>query len=328
MENQEVSSRALSPRTGLGGLVGKSIPMQQLYELIAKISKTTVPVLIQGETGTGKELVARHIHFMGSHQERPFVPVDCSAMPSTMVESQLFGHVKGAFTGADPPGLLQAADGGTIFLDEVSQLSVISLEKLLRALQEKEMRPVGSSEPIPIDVRVIAATKQNLRTGVRNRTFRQDLFSRFNATQIKLVPLRERKIDIALLVAHFLKIFSNPRRRIRTITDDALRQLMAHQWPGNVRELENVIECALALGSGKILTVKELVSIPETPSSQRAHAKTELIPLTELEKRAVIHALKETKGDKPAAARLLGIQPTALYRQFKSYQESAKRNET
>jgi DNA-binding NtrC family response regulator len=186
------------------------------------------------------------------------------------------------------------------------------------------MRPVGSNQRIPIDVRVIAATKQSLGAGARSRTFRQDLFSRFNATQIKLAPLRERKIDIALLVAHFLKIFSNPRRRVRTMTNDALRRLMAHEWPGNVRELESVVECALALGSGKILTAKELVSIPDTPVSQRIPVKNELIPLTELENCAVIHALKQTGGNKPAAARLLGIRTTALYRQFKSCEQSGK----
>jgi DNA-binding NtrC family response regulator len=329
-DRANLSRTAPTSKTGFGGLVGKSVPMQQLYELVAKVSQTTAPILIQGETGTGKELVARHIHFMGLHQERPFVPVDCSAMTPAMVESELFGHAKGAYAGAGAaePGLLQAVDGGTIFLDEVSQLSVISLEKLLRTLQEKEMRPVGSSERIPIDVRVIAATKQAFGARAPAKTFRQDLFSRFDAIQITLVPLRERKIDIALLVAHFLKIFSNPSRRVRKITDDALRRLMAYEWPGNVRELENVIECALALGSGTILTVKELVSIPDIPSSRRAPLKNALIPLTELEKRAVVHALEETGGNKPAAARLLGIEPTALSRQFKSYQETAKRNET
>ena len=195
-----LSRAALSCQAGVGGLIGQSAPMHHLYELIRKVSQSTSPVLVIGDTGTGKELVARAIHFKGLRREKAFVPVDCSALTPTLVESELFGHIKGAFTGADHSkrGLLQTAQEGTIFLDEIGELPLFLQAKLLRALQEKEIRPVGSTEGIQIDVRVIAATNRDLDAGVRRGTFRQDLYFRLNVVQIRLPALRERKVDMGL----------------------------------------------------------------------------------------------------------------------------------
>jgi two-component system response regulator HydG len=255
------------------------------------------------------------------HHEKVFVPVDCAALTPTLVESELFGHIKGAFTGADRSklGLLQAADGGTIFLDEIGELPMFLQAKLLRSLQEKEIRPVGSTERIPINVRVVAATNRDLEAAVRAGTFRQDLFYRLNIVQIKLPALRERKIDIPILVAHFLEKFSDPLQQVRAIADDTLRRLMAYDWPGNVRELQNAVESAVASSSNSVLTVDDLASVPNGASSHGVPDMNELIPLAELERRAVMHALGETGGDKLAAARLLGIGKTTLYRKLKEY---------
>ena len=322
MEDHANLSRAvMSCELGFAGLIGKSVQMLRLYELIEKVSQSTSPVLLLGDTGTGKELVARSIHFNGLRREKALVPVDCSALTPTLVESELFGYVKGAFTGADhsKPGLLQAANEGTLFLDEVGELPMFLQAKLLRTLQEKEIRPVGSTERIPINVRVIAATNRDLEAGVRAGTFRQDLYFRLNVVQIKLPALRERKVDIPLLVSYFLDKFSDPLQLVRTISDGALRRLMAYDWPGNVRELENAIECALALGSDSVLTADDLASVPHQASAPHDPDSNELVPLAEIERRAVLHALRETGGDKLAAARLLGIGKTTLYRKLKDY---------
>lgn len=320
-DHANLSRAALLSEPGFGGLIGESAPMRRLYELIGKVSQSTSPVLLLGETGSGKELVARAIHFTGLRREKALVPVDCSALTPTLVESELFGHVKGAFTGAhlSKRGLLQAANEGTIFLDEIGELPMFLQAKLLRVLQEKEIRPVGSTERIPIDVRVIAATNRDLETGVRAGTFRQDLYFRLNVVQIRLPALRERKVDIPLLVAYFLKNFSDPVQPVRAISDGALRVLMAHDWPGNVRELENAIESAVALSSDSVLTADDLASIPNCASARSLPDSNELIPLEEIERRAILHALRETGGDKLAAARLLGIGKTTMYRKLKLY---------
>jgi DNA-binding NtrC family response regulator len=316
-----LSRAALSGPAGSGELIGQSAPMQLLYELLGKVGQGTSPVLVIGETGTGKELVARAIHFRGLRREKAFVPVDCSALTATLVESELFGHVKGAFTGADysKRGLLQTAHEGTIFLDEVGELPMVLQAKFLRALQEKEIRPVGSTERIPIAVRVIAATNRDLEAEVQAGRFRQDLYFRLNVVQITLPALRERKVDIPLLVAHFLDKFCPPLQLVRAISDDALRRLMAYDWPGNVRELENAIECALALSSDSVLTADHLASVPNGASVGSLPDGNELLPLAEMERRAVLHALRETGGDKLAAATLLGMGKTTLYRKLKEY---------
>ena len=323
-DHANLSGVALSNRAVFGCLVGESTPMRRLYGLIESVSQSTSAVLLLGETGTGKELVARCIHFQGTRHGNPFAPIDCTALTSTLVESELFGCVRGAFTGADHSrqGLLQAANGGTIFLDEIGELPWHLQAKLLRALQEKEIRPVGSTGQIPLDVRVIAATNRELEKDVRAGTFRQDLFYRLNVIQIRVPPLRERKIDIPLLVTHFLEELADPLQPVRAISDDALQLLSAHEWPGNVRELRNAIERAVALSSGNTLTVDDFAPVPSSGSCDSRLPTDELVPLAEMERRAILHALHQTGGDKQAASRLLGIGKTTLYRKLHEYERN------
>ncbi len=321
-QENRVLREQLRSRPGFGGLVGVSLKMQRVYKMIEKVSQHGYPVLILGESGTGKELVARSIHYSGPRRQKPFVPVDCSALVPTLIESELFGYVKGAFTGAmhTKQGLLESADEGTLFLDEIGDLPVDLQAKLLRALQEREVKPVGATERIAINVRVIAATNRDLESAIRGGTFRQDLYFRLNVVSIKLPALRERKSDIPLLVNFFLEKFSDAHRPVRTISEDAMRRLMAYDWPGNVRELENAIERAVALGSGPILHVGDLPSNLQYTSAEHLPENDELVPLEELERRAIFRALRETGGDKLAAARLLGIGKTTLYRKLKQYE--------
>jgi DNA-binding NtrC family response regulator len=317
----------LRTRPGFGGLIGVSMKMQRVYKMIEKVSQHEYPVLVLGESGTGKELVARSIHFLGPRKDRPFAPVDCSALVPTLIESELFGYVKGAFTGAmqAKQGLLEAAQGGTLFLDEIGDMPVDLQAKLLRALQEREVKPVGSTERRHINVRIIAATNRDLENAIRTGTFRQDLYFRLNVVQIKLPPLRDRKSDIPILVTAFLEKFSDPQGPVRTIAEDAMRRLIAYDWPGNVRELENAIERAVALGSGPILHVGDLPSNLQYPTTERTPEKDEILPLEELERRAILRTLRETGGDKLSTARMLGIGKTTLYRKLKQYHmESAE----
>jgi DNA-binding NtrC family response regulator len=315
----------LRTRPGFGGLIGLSQKMQRVYRLIEKVSQHNYPVLILGESGTGKELVARSIHFSGQRRNRPFVPVDCSALVPTLIESELFGYIKGAFTGAvhSKQGLMEVAGNGTLFLDEIGDLPVDLQAKLLRALQEKEVRPVGSTDRVSIEMRVIAATNRDLDAAVRQGQFRQDLFFRLNVVQIKMPPLRERKGDIPLLVNSFLEKFSDENGDSRKISEDAMARLIAYDWPGNVRELENAIERAVALGSGPILHAGDLPTNLQHGAPERMHQADELLPLDELERLAILRALREAGGDKLAAARLLGIGKTTLYRKLKQYDAQA-----
>jgi DNA-binding NtrC family response regulator len=319
-ENQLLREQ-LRTRPGFGGIIGVSERMQRVYKTIQKVSQHEYPVLILGESGTGKELVARSVHYSGARKDRTFVPVDCSSLVPTLIESELFGYVKGAFTGAlhGKQGLLEAANGGTLFLDEIGEMPVDLQSKLLRVLQEREVKPVGSTERRRIDVRIIAATNRDLEVGIKSGNFRQDLYFRLNVVQITLPALRERKSDIPLLVTSFLDKFCDPQRPARTISEDAMRRLISYDWPGNVRELENAIERAVALGSGPILHVGDLPSSLQYPTSERAPEKDELLPLEELERRAILRTLRQTTGDKLAAARILGIGKTTLYRKLKQY---------
>src|ERR1700676_623721 len=319
-ENQLLREQ-LRTRPGFGGLIGLSERMQRVYKTIQKVSQHEYAVLILGESGTGKELVAKSVHYSGARKDRTFVPVDCSSLVPTLIESELFGYVKGAFTGAlhGKQGLLEAANGGTLFLDEIGEMPVDLQSKLLRVLQEREVKPVGSTERRRIDVRIIAATNRDLEVGIKSGNFRQDLYFRLNVVQIKLPALCERKSDIPLLVTSFLDKFSDPQRPARTISDDAMRRLIAYDWPGNVRELENAIERAVALGSGPILHVGDLPSSLQYPTTERAPEKDEILPLEELERRAILRTLRETGGDKLSAARMLGIGKTTLYRKLKQY---------
>jgi DNA-binding NtrC family response regulator len=323
MDNENrVLREQLRTRQDFGGLIGFSQKMQRVYKLIEKVSKHNYPVLVLGESGTGKELVARSIHYLGSRRNKPFVPVDCSALTPTLIESELFGYVKGAFTGAvqNKQGLLEVADSGSLFLDEIGDLPVDLQAKLLRALQEREIKPVGSTERVTISARVIAATNRDLEGAVRNGSFRQDLYFRLNVVQIKLPPLRERKTDIPLLVNAFLEKFTQAGVRVHTISSDAMARLIAYDWPGNVRELENAIERGVALSSGPILQIADLPSNLQFGTSDRFPDKDEVLPLDELERRAILRALRESGGDKLAAARLLGIGKTTLYRKLKQYE--------
>ena len=320
-QENRVLREQLRTRPGFGELIGTSQKMNRVYRLVEKVSHHSYPVLVLGESGTGKELVARSIHYLGERRNKPFVPVDCSALVPTLIESELFGYVKGAFTGAvhSKQGLLESAGGGTLFLDEIGDLPIDLQAKLLRALQEHEVKPVGSTERVSISARIIAATHRDLESSVRAGTFRQDLFFRLNVVQIKLPPLRERKNDIPLLVNAFLEKFSDGHERARTIAEDAVARLLAYDWPGNVRELENAVERAVALGSGPILHVGDLPSNLQYGTQERLPDKDEFLPLDELERRAILRALREAGGDKLAAARLLGIGKTTLYRKLKQY---------
>jgi DNA-binding NtrC family response regulator len=311
----------LGSRPGFGILVGVSPRMQQVYHLIEKVSRSLTPVLILGETGTGKELVARSIHFHGPRKHGPFVPVDCTGLVSTLVESELFGYVKGAFTGASQPkrGLIEAASGGTLFLDEIGELPMEMQAKLLRVLQEREVRPVGATSTIPVDVRVVAATNRDLQKEVDQGRFRQDLFYRLSVVPIRMPPLRERKSDIPLIVNHFLERYTVDGRPSPVFSEDAMTRLVSYDWPGNVRELENAISRALALNSGPLLHIGDLPTNLQSPAPARLPLDDEQITLAELERRAIFRALQKTRGDKLAAARQLGIGKTTLYRKLKEY---------
>ncbi len=320
-ENRMLREQLHHGQPGFGKLIGLSPKMQKVYKTIEKAAGHEYPVLVLGESGTGKELIARSLHMMGPRKDGPFVPVDCSSLVPTLIESELFGYVRGAFTGAmqSKQGLLETANGGTVFLDEIGDMPPDLQARLLRALQEREIKPVGSTDRKRINVRVVAATNRDLEAAIRSGTFRQDLYFRLNVVQIKLPPLRDRKSDIPLLVTAFLEKYSPPEEPVRTISVDTMRRLMAHDWPGNVRELENAIERGVAMSAGPVVHVADLPSNLQYPSSDRAPQRDELLPLEELERRAILRTLRETGGDKLATARMLGIGKTTLYRKLKQY---------
>ncbi len=322
-ENRVLREKVRS-RLGFGNIVGHAPEMEKLYRMIAKVARSTHPVLIIGESGTGKELVARSIHYSGPYRDKPFIPVDCGSLVPTLIESELFGYVKGAFTGAvrSKDGLLAVAEGGTVFLDEISELPVDLQAKLLRALQEKEIRPVGSTRRIPINVRILAASNRNLEQAVEEGKFRKDLYFRLNVVALKLPPLRERKQDIPVLVSYFLDKLAGIGGKARTVSDEALKVMLAYDWPGNVRELENALERAGALSSGPLIQVADLptaIQNCQTPATIPLTMTGKIIPMGELEKQAILSAIAQLNGDKLMAARLLGIGKTTLYRKLKEY---------
>jgi len=322
-ENRMLREKIKS-KQGFGGIVGRATEMEKLYRIIAKAAQSTHPVLILGESGTGKELVARSIHFSGPFREKPFIPVDCGSLVPTLIESELFGYVKGAFTGAvqAKDGLLAIAEGGTVFLDEVGELPIDLQAKLLRAIQEKEIRPVGSTKRISINVRILAATNRDLEQGVAQGAFRRDLYFRLNVLTLRIPSLRERREDIPLLVGHFLERMARSSGRERTLSDEALKALLAYDWPGNVRELENCLERACALTSGPMI---QLVDLPSSIHGRNGNGKilgesqSKILPMAELEKQAILNTITQLNGDKLMAARLLGIGKTTLYRKLKEY---------
>ena len=305
-------------------LVGATPGMQKVFQLIEKVSKNRSTVLIEGDSGTGKELIARAIHFNGPWADKPFLPVDCSAIPANLVESELFGHEKGSFTGVDysKKGLFRLAEGGTVFLDEIGELPQDVQPKLLRALQEREVKPVGGSKYIPIDVRIIAATNQNLELAISEGRFREDLFYRLNVVQIVVPPLRERRDDIPLLIQHFIEKYrkKQEKSKIRRISPEALQVLMLYHWPGNVRELENIIERTFALEGNEAIQISDLPDylIQQVPKEVPSMGTT-LRSLQEIEKEAIDRTLRAVNGDKNRAAKVLKIDRTTLYRKMKRY---------
>jgi DNA-binding NtrC family response regulator len=319
---------------GLGAMIGRSGEMEKLYRILSKVAQSTHPVLILGESGTGKELVAHTIHAYGPNPQKPFLPVDCGSLVPTLIESELFGYVKGAFTGANrsKDGLLVSAEGGTVFLDEIGELSLDLQAKLLRALQEKEVRPVGATHRVPIKARIVAATNRDLAAMVERGSFRKDLFYRLNVVNLRLPSLRDRRGDVPLLAAHFLDRISREHGVKFTLSDEALRTMMGYDWPGNVRELENSVERACALSSGPILHLGDLptqlqqqglearrVAVSAGEAGQQDGAAPGVATLADLERQAILGAIRTLNGDKRQAAKLLGIGKTTLYRKLKEY---------
>ena len=327
VENQFLRDR-VSTEMELNGIVGSSTKIQDVLRMVARLKDTRTPVLITGESGTGKELVARAIHYRGLFAKRPFVAVDCGALVPTLIESELFGYEKGAFTGAhkSKEGLFQTANGGTIFLDEIGELPLEMQAKLLRVLQEKEVRPVGSNQKVKVDVRVIAATNRDLEAAYKEGTFRKDLYFRLNVVTLHLPALRERKSDIPTLVHYFLDKFA-PGRMI-TISPAAMKVMLQYDWPGNVRELDNAVERAVALGSQDILEEHDLP--PAVREGREAQPETETVAATakpaasdtdleELERVTIQRVFEQVNGDKVRAGKMLGISRATLYRKLKRY---------
>jgi two-component system response regulator AtoC len=315
----------VSTDENLDGIIGASSGMQDVLRMISRLKDTRTPVLISGESGTGKELVARAIHFRGVLAQMNFLAVDCGALVPTLMESELFGYEKGAFTGAmkSKAGLFQAANGGTIFLDEIGELPLEMQAKLLRVLQEKEVRPVGSNERITVDVRVIAATNRDLEAAYREGTFRKDLYFRLNVVTVHLPPLRERRSDIPTLVHHFLNRYA-PTASMQ-VTPAAMKSLLQYDWPGNVRELENCIARAITLGDQQVMDVKDLppairteqpASMEMTPQDAASLSTT---ALAEMEKMTILRVFEQAHGDKALAGKMLGISRATLYRKLKRY---------
>ncbi len=303
-------------------LIGSSAAMQRVKDVIGKVAVTDSPVLVEGESGTGKELVAAAIHRLSARSKGPFIPVNCSAIPRDLLESEFFGHVRGAFSGAvsDALGLFRGAHDGTIFLDEIAELPPELQVKLLRVLQEMQVRPVGSTKAFPVDVRVIAATNRNLEQAMKSGSFRQDLFYRLNVIRITLSPLRDRRDDMPALVNHFIRRFNKRfRRDVRGITPDALAALAAYDFPGNVRELENLIERAYAMGTREHITLADLPSLSSRPTLTPAIDTKSVPTLAEVEKDLILRALAVHNNDKEEAARALGISRRTIYRRLKEY---------
>ncbi|HEX8764375.1 MAG TPA: sigma-54 dependent transcriptional regulator [Candidatus Acidoferrum sp.] len=323
-ENEFLRER-VTTEDKLDGIIGTSAHIQDVLRMISRLKDTRTPVLISGESGTGKELVARAIHFRGSMAQTPFVAVDCGSLVPTLMESELFGYEKGAFTGAtkSKAGLFQAANGGTIFLDEIGELPLEMQAKLLRVLQEKEVRPVGSNERETVDVRVIAATNRDLEAAYRAGTFRKDLYFRLNVVTVHVPPLRDRRSDIPVLVHHFLDRYAKGSQI--HVTPAAMKSLLQYDWPGNVRELENCIARAVTLGDGLTIDVADL---PPAIRSEQAESGTlrtaetsslSTTALAEMERVTILRVFEQAHGDKALAGKMLGISRATLYRKLKRY---------
>jgi DNA-binding NtrC family response regulator len=321
VENQHLRHQ-LKAKNETDVIIGQSQAMRNIYELVRRTAPTDSTVLITGESGTGKELIARAIHNYSLRDEKEFITVDCSALVETLLESELFGHVKGSFTGAIQAkyGSFELANGGTFFFDEIGNLSLDIQAKLLRVIQEKEIKPVGSERTIKVDVRIIAATNKNLRRAIAQKTFREDLYYRLNVVPIHISPLRERKEDIPLLVHHLLKKFNRKRETpITRVEPETMKLLVGHEWPGNVRELENAIERALILEDGDTLLPRCFPWFVEHKQAKAMAPTGKVYSLEELEKQHIERVLKETKGHRGQTASLLGIDRKTLYQKIKKY---------
>jgi two-component system response regulator HydG len=324
LQNRRLQAR-LDELQGGGRIIGTSPAMVRTLELVGQVAPSTATVLIQGESGTGKELIAGAIHHGSLRCDRSLIKVSCAALPETLLESELFGYEKGAFTGAvaRKEGRFELADGGTLFLDEIGELTPAMQAKLLRVLQEGEFERLGGTHTIKVDVRLVAATNADLATLVREKRFREDLFYRLNVIRIPLPPLRERQEDISLLAHHFLRRFAAKNAKvIAGFTEEALDVLQTYAWPGNVRELENVVERAVVLTRSSLITPADL---PETLTGSELAARHLVIsigtPLEEVEDRLIEETLRYTKGDKTIAAKLLGIATRTIYRRVKGEAE-------
>ncbi len=316
---RNAQSAPVQPPRSLAGLIGESKAMREVFQAIGKAASARATVLISGESGTGKELAARAIHYNGSRASAPFVPVNCGSIPENLLESELFGHVKGAFTGASESraGFFQTADGGTIFLDEISDTSLAMQAKLLRVLQDGDIYMVGSSRPREVDVRVLAATNKDLRTLVKNRVFREDLFFRLHVITIFMPPLREREDDVLLIASHFATKFAEELGRpVPRFSDEALQVLRNYHWPGNVRELENLIQRLV------VMTEADVIEIPDLPSTMRFSLGREAgldRALAEVEAEHIRNVLASVGGNKTRAAEILGIDRKTLREKLKSH---------
>ena len=323
--------RELNQHVGFSEIIGKSAALEKVFRVIEKVADTTAGILIQGESGTGKELVARSIHYNSQRAAKPFLAVNCGALPENLLESELFGHTKGAFTGAaaDKKGFFRSADGGTLFLDEIGEMPPPLQVKLLRALQEHEVTPVGSSAPVKFDARIVCATNKNLEKEVEANRFREDLFYRLNVIEINLPPLRERREDVPLLVKHFVaKVARQQSAPEKSVSQQALAALVNYSWNGNIRELQNAVERAFILSSEEI----DFENLPEKIKNGAANfaenvtgtgaQDSGISTLEEVEKRYILDTLKGAGDDKTEAARVLGIDLSTLYRKLKRYEES------
>lgn len=315
-----VLKKELGKENGMHNLIGNSPPMHRVFELVRRVAVTPTTVLITGESGTGKEMIAKAIHFSGTLKDKPFIPVNCGAIPETLMESEMFGHKKGSFTGAvvDKVGLFEAADGGTIFLDEVGELPLSIQVKLLRVIQERVIRRVGSVDDTNVNVRIIAATNRNLEDMVKDKSFREDLYFRLNVINIHAPSLRERPEDIEILIKHFLKKYNERLSKgITGISTEALQQLVKYNYPGNVRELENIIERTVALEAGNMVLPESLPPFVNTPSGRKMASSHEIEisedgldldkVLGQIEKELLVKAIHASNGVKKRAAKLLGI---------------------
>ena len=331
-ENEFLRDR-VNTEDNLDGIVGASANIQDVLRMISRLKDARTPVLVSGESGTGKELVARAIHFRGAMARTPFVAVDCGSLVPTLMESELFGYEKGAFTGAikSKPGLFQTANGGTIFLDEIGELPLEMQAKLLRVLQEREVRPVGGNASMSVDVRVIAATNRDLEAAYREGTFRKDLYFRLNVVTVHLPSLRERRSDIPMLVHHFLNRYA-PGANLQ-VTPAAMKSLLHYEWPGNVRELENCVARAVTLGDRQIIDVSDLPpairgDAGETSSRPPIEsASLSTTALAEMERMTILKVFEQAGGDKALAGRMLGISRATLYRKLKRYNISMRPSE-